>query len=120
MTRTRVPARQPNKQVIVSHYREETLVRRVFALAMALLPISTAAADAQVSPEQARCEQVTSIGVATMAADGTITMQLRSLPPGPVAEGILVYRPDDARYAEILRHLDGLVPGESKPVPPWC
>ena len=29
------------------------------------------------------CEMVESIGVATMAQDGTITLRLRSLPPGP-------------------------------------
>ena len=94
-------------------------MRRVFALAIVLWPIMTAAA-AQLPPRQAPCNQVESIGVATMAGDGTITMRLRSLPPGPVAEGILVYRPDDARYGEILRHLRGLVPGESTPVPPRC
>ena len=104
----------------MSQKREETLVRRVLALTIALLPTTTAAAAAQVPPRQVPCEQVVSIGVATMAADGTITMRLRSLPPGPVAEGTLVYRPDDARYGEILKHLHGLAPGESKPVPPWC
>jgi hypothetical protein len=87
---------------------------------MAIVPITATAAPAQVMQAQVTCEQVVSIGVATMTADGTITMRVRSLPPGPVGEGVLVYPPSDPRYADILKHLGGLTPGESKPVPPWC
>ena len=66
------------------------------------------------------CEAIDSVGTAKMAADGTITLQLRSLWPDPIAEGQLVYAPDDPQYGEIKRHLGGIAPGESKPVPPWC
>jgi hypothetical protein len=41
------------------------------------------------------CTQVTSIGVAHMGADGTITLRIRSLPPGPIAESVLTYKPGD-------------------------
>jgi len=55
-----------------------------------------------------------------MDADGVLTLRLRSLPPGPIAEGTFTYRPGDARYDEIRNHLGGIAPGEAKPVPPWC
>jgi|SRR5579872_975537 len=56
-----------------------------------------------------------SIGVATMTADGTIIMDVRS----QGAEARLVYHRGDKDYDEVLKHLGGLMPGEHKPVPPW-
>jgi hypothetical protein len=70
--------------------------------------------------EAPRCAAVTSIGIATMAADGTITLRIASLPPGPVAHGNFVYAPSHPQYEEIKRHIGGIAPGEEKPVPPWC
>jgi len=62
----------------------------------------------------------TSIGSATMQADGTIVMQLRAEGPGPmIGDAQFVYPPDHPEYQSILEHLGGLAPGESKPVPPW-
>jgi hypothetical protein len=92
---------------------------RTLACTIALLAMATAAA-AQGPEQQLPCEQVASIGVATMTADGTITMRVRSLPPGPIGEATLEYPPSNPRYQDILKHLGGLAPGESKPVPPWC
>ena len=66
------------------------------------------------------CDDIDSVGRAKMSADGTITLQLRSLWPNPIAETELVYAPDDPQYEEIKHHLGGLNPGESKPVPPFC
>ncbi len=62
-----------------------------------------------------------SIGVATMSADGTITLRLRAESDDgkTVGDGQLIYRPGDPKYGEVLRHLGGLKPGESKSVPPW-
>jgi hypothetical protein len=54
------------------------------------------------------------IGTATMTEDGTITLDLRA-----GAHGRLVYRKGDKGYAEVLNHLGGLKPGESKLVRPW-
>jgi hypothetical protein len=67
-----------------------------------------------------QCEAVDSVGAAKMSADGVITLRLRSLPPSPIAEGEYRYGPDDPHYEEIKRHLGGIAPGETKPVPPWC
>jgi hypothetical protein len=64
--------------------------------------------------------EAASIGVATMGPDGTIELRLRATGPGGmVGEGFLTYPPSDPHYADILRHLGGLKPGETKSVQPW-
>ena len=64
--------------------------------------------------------EAASIGAATMAPDGTIELRLRAAGPGGmVGEGFLTYAPSDPQYAEILRHLGGMKPGETKSVQPW-
>jgi hypothetical protein len=60
-----------------------------------------------------------SIGAATMAKDGTITLRLRAEGPGMTGDGMLIYKPGDARYGEVERHIGGIKPGQTKPVPPW-
>ena len=60
-----------------------------------------------------------SIGQATMRADGAIILDLRATAPGIHGDGRLVYPRAHPRYQEILKHLGGLKPGQSKPVPPW-
>jgi hypothetical protein len=55
-----------------------------------------------------------------MKPDGTIVLQLRATDDsGAIGDGLITYLPGDPRYAEVLKHLGGLKPGESKPVPPW-
>src|SRR5215470_13100322 len=75
-----------------------------------------AVAAADRSSQPIPCEDIDSVGRAKMSADGTITLQLRSLWPDPVAESELVFAPDDPQYEEIKHHLGGIEPGESKPV----
>ena len=36
---------------------------------------------------------------------------------GAVGEAVLTYKPDDPKYPEIVKHLGGIKPGETKPVP---
>lgn len=61
-----------------------------------------------------------SIGAASMAADGTITLRLRATGPGPMlGDGLIRYAPNHPQYQAVLDHLGGLVPGQEKPVPPW-
>lgn len=60
-----------------------------------------------------------SIGSATMKPDGTLVLQLRAQTGETVGHGYFTYAPDDPRYADMLKHLGGLKPGESKPFPPW-
>jgi hypothetical protein len=89
--------------------------RALLAVVLLLLPGAVRAAE-----DTPRCATVPSIGVATMSADGTVTLRIKSLPPGPIAHGTFVYAPGDAQYENIKRHLGGIAPGETKPVPPWC
>jgi hypothetical protein len=60
-----------------------------------------------------------SIGIATMDGSGTIVLQLGANEGGIHGHARLVYPPTHPEYTNILRHLGGLTPGESKPVPPW-
>ena len=36
-----------------------------------------------------------------------------------VGDSRLVYGKDHPQYRQVLQHLGGLEPGETKPVPPW-
>ena len=60
-----------------------------------------------------------SIGSATMEADGTIVLQLRAEGPGMRGDALLRYPKGHKEYHNVLKHLGGLRPGESKAVPPW-
>jgi hypothetical protein len=101
------------------------VVALAVALIDALVPslaagFAGAALAADQNSQPIPCEDIDSVGRAKMSADGTITLQLRSLWPDPVAESELVFAPDDPQYEEIKHHLGGIKPGESKPVPPFC
>jgi len=59
------------------------------------------------------------IGNASMSADGTVTLRLTSTADGQHANRTFVYKTNDAKYDEILHHMGGLKPGETRPVKPW-
>jgi hypothetical protein len=76
--------------------------------------------DSRRAADSTHRARPSSIGRATMEADGTIEMELRAEGPrGARGEGRLVYRPGDRDYPMVLKHLGGLKPGETKPVPPF-
>jgi hypothetical protein len=87
-------------------------------LVAASLVFSAFAAEKKDPPVP--CASVASIGVAHMSRDGVITLRIRSLPSDRIAEGELRYAPGSPHYDEIMQHLGGIAPGESKPVRPWC
>ena len=60
-----------------------------------------------------------SIGVATMNNDRSITVQLRATSDDIVGDSLFVYYITDPEYKNILKHIGGIKPGESKPVRPW-
>ncbi len=61
-----------------------------------------------------------SIGSARMETDGTIIMQLRAGSGGGLSgDALFRYPPGHPEYDNILKHLEGLVKGQEKPVPPW-
>jgi hypothetical protein len=59
------------------------------------------------------------IGSATMEPDGTIVLDLRARGPGMMGDAQMRYPKTHAEYANVLKHLGGLKPGENKPVPPF-
>ena len=61
-------------------------------------------------------------GRATLAADGSITIQIASRDPGPdqpMAHGYFVYKPGDPRYDEVKQHVGPLKAGVPKAIRPW-
>ncbi len=66
------------------------------------------------------CEAIDSVGRAHMSADGAIALRLHTLWPQPFTESERIYATDDPQYAFIKRHLGGIAPGQTKPVPPLC
>jgi hypothetical protein len=81
------------------------------ALAIALILGLSGAAPAPEKPQP-------SIGIATMQPDGSIAVRVK-IRPGAEQEAVLVLYPGDSTYQKMIEHLGGLMPGESKPIPPW-
>lgn len=60
------------------------------------------------------------IGSATMAGDRSIRLALVSTAcGGTTAHGEFVVQPGEPRHAEILNHVGGLAPGQTRPVRAW-
>ena len=59
------------------------------------------------------------IGTATMREDGTIVLDLVAETGSTRGQARFIYPPDHEQYEEVVRHLGGLEPGRTKPVPPW-
>jgi hypothetical protein len=121
----RTAARRCNGAAILVEARRSALIVASARVLIAALTSSLAtnyagALAADRSSQPILCEDIDSVGRATMSADGTITLQLRSLWPDPIVESELVFPPEDLQYEEIKHHLGGIKPGESKPVPPFC
>ncbi|MBL8537496.1 MAG: hypothetical protein JNM59_08860 [Hyphomonadaceae bacterium] len=82
--------------------------------------LKTAAIVSMVAMIAACAHEPRSIGAATMLPDGTIQMQLRAEGPGgTIGDAMFTYPPNHPQYAEMLAHVGGLSPGETKDVPPW-
>jgi hypothetical protein len=54
-----------------------------------------------------------------MSDDGTLSLHLRSTSDGKPAGDTLTYKVSDRAYDNVLRHLGGLNPGETKEFRPW-
>lgn len=58
------------------------------------------------------------LGMATMAADGSIVAPIEG--PGPMhTKSVVRLKPGDKEYESFLKHIGGLKPGETKPLPVW-
>jgi hypothetical protein len=59
------------------------------------------------------------IGVATMLQNGTILVGVRGTNTDSLLQGVLMVEPGDSTYQQLIDHVGGLKPGETKPIPPW-
>jgi len=60
-----------------------------------------------------------SVGKTTMLQDGTILVGVPGPGPDSRAQAVLEVQPGDTNYQQIIDHVGGLKPGETKPIPPW-
>lgn len=68
----------------------------------------------------ANTEATTYIGEAWMEDNREVVMQLFAQENnGPSGQALFRYKPDHPQYNEIIKHLNGLNPGERKGVLPW-
>jgi hypothetical protein len=76
--------------------------------------------EPSATPASVVTQDVRSVGVAEMLADGTIKLTLRAEGPGgAVGDALRVIPPTDPEYASIKKHLDPIGPGDRKPVAPF-
>lgn len=85
------------------------------AIALAMLVMLMSAGFAQDPPKT----EPFIIGDAKMMEDGTIVVNLRRTRDGMNISGIVKYPVDSPHYKEVLDHLGGMLPGETKLVPAW-
>jgi len=89
------------------------MTRTAVALAMLLVTSSAGLAEDSLKKEPFI------IGDAVMEADGTIVINLRRTADGINISGRVKYPVNDPHYREVLDHLGGMSPGETKLVPAW-
>ena len=95
--------------------QDRRAARAVARLALAAaLAVSAAPAVSAEEPDGR-----TIIGVATMEADGTLVLRLRTAEGCFTGEASLTYPPDHPDHRAVLAHVGGVRPGQSVPVRPW-
>jgi hypothetical protein len=87
-------------------------------LVVILIGVASAASAGQNRPTDARLS-MPYLGIATMLDDGTLTLHLRLSNDGKPVDETLTYKVSDRAYDNILRHIGGLRPGETKEFRPW-
>jgi hypothetical protein len=90
--------------------------RNIFALLLLFLAGAAFAQERQTSDARPSMPYV---GTAEMLDDGTLALHLRLSSDGTAVNDTLTYKVSDRAYDDILRHLGGLRPGESKQFRPW-
>jgi hypothetical protein len=72
------------------------------------------------TPQAPQEPEPKTIGSAYMQDDGTLEMSLRAVAAdGTIGEAMMVVAPQDTRYADMVKHLGGIKPGEGKAIPPF-
>jgi hypothetical protein len=88
-------------------------------VALAALLMITSVGFAQDASKDAPKKNPFYIGDATMTDDRTIIVRLRRTTDGINVSGTVKYPVDSPHYKEVLDHLGGMQPGETKLVPAW-
>ena len=76
------------------------------------------AGDIKPSPSTAR-PSMPYAGTATMHVDGSLALRLRLTSEDKEISDMLNYKTSDRGYDNVLRHLGGLRPGDTKSFRPW-
>jgi hypothetical protein len=92
--------------------------RTLLAIVALCIAGASTAQDAKPSTQDARAS-MPYLGTAAMSDDGTLSLHLRSTSDGKPAGDTLTYKVTDRAYDNVLRHLGGLNPGDTKEFRPW-
>jgi hypothetical protein len=96
----------------------ETEIMKKIAFALILLCAAGAGSAQEIRSSDAR-PSMPYAGTAEMLDDGTLSLHLRLTSDGKALNDTLVYKVSDRAYDNVLRHLGGLQPGETKQFRPW-
>jgi hypothetical protein len=97
---------------------QETEIMNKIAIAFIMLCATGVCSAQEIRSSDAR-PSMPYIGTAAMQDDGTLSLHLRLTSDGKAVNDTLVYKVGDHAYDNIVRHLGGLSPGETKEFRPW-
>jgi hypothetical protein len=100
------------------HMLPETETMNRIASALIMLCAAGTCSAQEIRSSDAR-PSMPYVGTAAMLDDGTISLHLRLTTDGKSINDTLVYKVSDHAYDNVLRHLGGLRPGETKEFRPW-
>jgi hypothetical protein len=96
----------------------ETQTMNKIAAALIMIAVAGVCAAQDIRSSDARASMPYT-GTATMLDDGTLSLHLRLTSDGKDVNDTLLYKVSDHAYDNVLRHLGGLSPGETKTFRPW-
>jgi hypothetical protein len=87
-------------------------------IALALAAVVMIMASPAIAEDAPRKQPVI-VGDARMLDDGTIVINMRRTADGINVSGVFNYPVTDPHYKEVLDHIGGMKPGETRLVPAW-
>lgn len=88
------------------------------AIALIMLSCADTAVAQQNRSSDAR-PSMPYAGTAVMQDDGTLTLHLRLTRDGKAVSDTVIYKVSDRGYDNVLRHLGGMSPGDTRQFTPW-